>query len=114
MKLEKIAVVFSNFETQESAKTIARQLMEEGLATCVNIMAEHFAIYPWDEQIQEESETAALFKAPIEKHDALIKRLREIHPYDLPPIISYETEAYEDYVRWLNDPYNYKPQGDQS
>ena len=110
MKLEQIAVIFSNFSSQDSAKAVAKQLMDENLATCANIMAPHYAIYPWDEQIQEEEETATLFKTPIEKKDALVKRLREIHPYDLPPIIAYEAEATDDYVKWLNDPYNYKPE----
>lgn len=110
MKMEKIAFVFSNFATPESAKAIARQLMDEKFATCANIMAPHFAIYPWDEQIQEEEETATIFKTPIEKKDALVARLREIHPYDLPPIIALDAEATEDYVKWLNDPYNYKPE----
>lgn len=108
--MHKIALIFSNFETQDSAKQVARQLMDEGLATCANIMSPHYAIYPWDEQIQEEEETATIFKTPIEKSDAMIKRLREIHPYDLPPIISFDAEAQEDYVKWLNDPYNYKPE----
>lgn len=110
MKMEKIAVIFSNFASQESAKKVAKQLMDENLATCANIMASHYAIYPWDDQIQEEEETATLFKTPIEKREALVERLREIHPYDLPPIISYEAEATEDYVKWLNDPYNYTPE----
>ena len=111
MKMEKMALVFSNFSSQDSAKQILRQLMDENLATCGNIWAEHFAIYTWDDKIQEESETGVLFKTPFEKKDQLIDRLRAIHPYDLPPIIAFEAEAGEDYVRWLNDPYNYKPAG---
>lgn len=110
----KIAVILTNFTSPESAKQTAKQLMDEGLATCANIMSPHFAIYPWDEQIQEEEETATLLKTPIEKRDALMKRLREIHPYDLPPIISLDAEARDDYVQWLNDPYNYKPDTAQS
>lgn len=109
MKLEKIALIFSNFETPESAQSILRQLMDEKLVTCGNIWASHYAIYPWDDKIQEESETGVLFKTPYEKKQQLVDRLREIHPYDLPPIIAFEAEATEDYVRWLNDPYNYKP-----
>ncbi len=109
MKMQKIAVILSNFASQESAKTVAKQLMDENMITCANIMAPHYAIYPWDDQIQEEEETATLFKTPIEKQDALITRLRELHPYHLPPIIAYEAEASEEYVKWLNDPYNYKP-----
>ncbi len=110
IELKEIAVVFSNFETLDQAKAAAKQLMDENIATCVNIMAPHLAIYVWDERVQEEDEVAAIFKAPIERKEALIARLREIHPYQLPSIVSLEAESHGEYVQWLNDPYNYKPE----
>jgi len=105
--LEKMALVLSNFASPESARSVLRILMQEQIATCGNIFASHLAIYPWDEKIQEEQETAVLFKAAYKNKELLVKRLRELHPYDLPAIMVIETEANADYVAWLNNPNGY-------
>lgn len=102
--MQKMALVITNFSSPESARAILRILMQEKIVTCGNIQSPHFAIYPWDKKIQEESETAVLFKAAYENKDRLIKRLRELHPYDLPGIISIDAEVNEDYAAWLSNP----------
>lgn len=99
--MEKMALVLSNFASPETARSVVRILMQEQIITCANIFPPHFAIYPWDGQIQEESETAVLFKGPWENRDRLIKRLRDIHPYELPGIILLDAETHPDYAAWL-------------
>jgi periplasmic divalent cation tolerance protein len=102
--MEKLAMIFSNFASQESARDVLKVLMEENIATCGNIMAPHFSIYPRKGEIHEETETAVIFKAPIENKDKLIARLRELHPYELPAIIAIDAQATDDYVAWLGNP----------
>lgn len=103
MNMEKMALVLSNFSSQESAKSIVRILMQEQIITCANIFEPHFAIYPWNDKIQEERETAVLFKAAWDSKDRLIARLREIHPYELPGIILLDAQTQPDYAAWLKD-----------
>lgn len=100
--MEKMTLILCNFASPESARSVTRILMQEQAITCANIHAPHFSIYPWDGQIHEENETAVLFKAPWENKDRLIKRLRELHPYELPGIILLDAETLPDYAAWLN------------
>ena len=99
--MEKMALVLSNFASPESARSVVRILMQEQVISCANIHQPHFAIYPWNDKIVEESETCVLFKGPWNKKDALVKRLREIHPYELPGIILVDAETLPDYAAWL-------------
>lgn len=100
--MEKMALIFSNFASSETAKSTARILMQEKVITCANIFQSHFSIYPWDGKIVEQNETAVFFKAPIQNKEKLIARLHDLHPYDLPGIISLDAEAMPKYVEWLN------------
>lgn len=96
-----MTLVLSNFASPESARSVVRILMQEQIISCANIHQPHFAIYPWDNKIVEESETCVLFKGPRDKKDTLIKRLREIHPYELPGIILLDAQTLPDYAAWL-------------
>lgn len=100
--MEKMALVLSNFASPESAKSVARILMQEKSITCANIFQPHFSIYPWNGEIVEENETCVLFKGPWEKHESMIKRIRDLHPYDLPAIILLDAHAGPEYIAWLN------------
>lgn len=99
--MEKMALVLSNFASPESARSVLRILMQEKIAACGNIFQPHFTIYTWKDKLHEENETAVLFKAAWEHKDRLIKRLREIHPYEQPGIILIDAETHPDYAAWL-------------
>lgn len=102
--MEKLALILTNFASEQSARSVLRILMQEKIVTCGNIFQPHFTIYPWGDKIQEEHETAALFKGPWKHKDLIMKRLRELHPYDLPGIISIDAEVNADYAAWLINP----------
>lgn len=99
--MEKMALVLSNFSSPESARSVVRILMQEKIIACANIFPPHFSIYPWEDQIHEDSETAVFFKGPWENKDKIIKRLREIHPNELPGIILLDAQTLPDYAAWL-------------
>lgn len=99
--MEKMALVLSNFASPESARSVVRILMQERTSACANIFQPHFAIYPWNGQIHEQDETAVLFKTAWENKDKLLKRLRELHPYELPGIILIDADVNKDYADWL-------------
>ncbi len=102
--MEKIAVIYTNFASQDDAVAALKQLISENLATCGNIMQPHLAIYPWEGKLAEETEVSALFKTPLAKADQLTQRLRTIHPYKLPCILKLDASALPDYAAWLATP----------
>lgn len=87
----------------EVAEQIAVALVEENLAACINIIEKVKSIYRWEGQVQKGPESLLIVKAMTEKTEALIERVREIHPYEIPEVISFDIVAgNQDYLDWLS------------
>lgn len=86
----------------EVAERIANTLVEENLAACVNIVGKVTSIYRWEGQVERATEALLLVKGTAEQTEAMINRVREIHPYEVPEILSTDIVAgNKDYLDWL-------------
>ena len=96
-------MVYITAGDEAEARKIGRTLVEEKLAACVNILPIQ-SIYRWQEAIEEEAEMAMLVKTRIELADRVIERVKELHSYEVPDIVSLPIEkGNPDYVRWLGE-----------
>ena len=85
-----------------SAERIARLLVEERLAACVNRVAGVASTYRWQGAIHDETEVLLLIKTTRERFDALRKRLLELHPYELPELVALDiADGYAPYLDWV-------------
>jgi len=99
---EQSILVFSTFPDAETARRIARIIVEEKLAACVNIIPKIESIYHWQGKIEESSEVMALIKSTHWKYQLLEARIRELHPYKVPEIISVRIDSgHVEYLRWV-------------
>jgi periplasmic divalent cation tolerance protein len=97
-----IATVYAVFASDEEARRIARILVEERLAACANIIGACHSIYRWQGKVEEAEEVAALFKVTAGGAEALIRRIGELHSYEVPAAIVWPiAEASESYRRWI-------------
>lgn len=88
----------------ETAERLARGLVEQGFAACVNILAPCRSVYRWQGAVQDETEIPLLIKTTAAAYPALETWLRAQHPYELPEIVALEIEqGLPDYLRWLAD-----------
>ncbi len=95
-------LIYITTKDEEEAKKIGKTLVEEKLAACVNIHPTK-SIYWWEEEIMEESEIAMLVKTKAELVDEVIKRVKQLHSYEVPCIISLPIEkGYPDFLKWIN------------
>lgn len=86
----------------DSAGRIARTVVGEGLAACVNRAPGIVSIYRWQGEIHEDSEVLLLIKTRSERFELLRARIVELHPYDLPEVIALEVAAgHAPYLEWL-------------
>jgi periplasmic divalent cation tolerance protein len=96
-------LVFITAPTQETARTIALDLVERRLAACVNILPGVNSIYRWNDAIQDDQEVLLVVKSRQEHFEAgLIPAVQALHPYDLPEIIALPvTAGLPAYLSWI-------------
>jgi periplasmic divalent cation tolerance protein len=97
-----IVSVYATFANEEEARRIGRQLVEERLAACVNILGACHSIYRWQGEIEEAQEVAAIFKVAAGEAERLIRRIGELHSYQVPAATGWPIEqASEAYRQWV-------------
>ena len=99
---EEILLALSTFPDAETARCISKQLVEEKLAACANILPAIESIYRWKGEIETGQEIIAFFKTSEDRHAAFQEKLRSLHPYELPEIIFLPIAAgLPEYLRWV-------------
>lgn len=97
-------MIYITTSGQEESSRIGRRLVEERLAACVNIIPSIKSFYHWEGSLEEDEESVLLVKTTSELTQQIIKRVRELHSYDNPCIISIPiTGGSRDYLEWLNN-----------
>ncbi len=97
-------VVLVSAPTGEKAAAIARALVEQKLAACVNRVAAVQSTYVWEGKLVEESEDLLLIKTDKTKFKALVKAVKALHPASVPEVLALRVkEGERSYLRWLLD-----------
>ncbi|MCG2827858.1 divalent-cation tolerance protein CutA [Methanothermobacter sp. K4] len=97
-------LIYITTSGQEESARIGRRLVEERLAACVNIIPSIKSFYHWEGSLEEDEESVLIVKTASELTQQIIKRVRELHSYDNPCIISIPiTGGSRDYLEWLNN-----------
>lgn len=97
-----IISIYCPFPSQEEAEKVATALLSENLIACANILPSGLSIYNWQGKAQRESETFVFFKTSAETAPRTIKRIEELHPYDVPAILQFTVNANPEYVKWVD------------
>jgi len=95
-------VVLVTTPNPDSAASIARTLVEEGLAACGNVVPGIRSIYRWAGEIHDDAEALLVLKTERRLVGALKSRLPEIHPYQVPELLVLPVEdGLGPYLAWL-------------
>ncbi len=96
-----LVIVTTTLPTEEAADLLATQLVEEKVAACVQVLGPIESTYRWEGAIERAEEWYCHCKAPSEKRDALMTRIKELHPYEVPEIVAVEASAVAaGYLAW--------------
>ena len=97
-----LILILTTMPDDERARTLARALVDEGLAACVNVQAPMTSIYRWKGAVEEEAERQLVIKAARARLPEIEARLRALHPYELPELVVLDAEASEAYGAWVS------------
>ena len=99
-----VLVVLSTFPDPDKAADVARTLVTEQLAACVNLVGPVRSIYRWNGEISDDKETLAIIKTTSERFEAMKARLVALHPYEVAEVIALPVEAgHAPYLAWVTD-----------
>ena len=98
-----LILILTTIPDDDRAGGLARTLVEEGLAACVNVYAPMTSTYRWRGQIVVEPERQVVIKTTRGRRAAIEARLRSLHPYELPEFAVLDAAAGEAYGKWATD-----------
>ncbi len=94
-------VLLTTLPTPEDARRIARLLVEEKLAACVQILPIE-SVYRWEGKVQAEGELLLFIKTRTALFDAAMARVKAEHPYTVPEIVGFPfTAGHQPYLDWI-------------
>lgn len=89
---------------KEQAEAIARCLVEEKLAACVQITAPITSIYRWQGKVETAPEYLCLIKTRADLFAGVEAAIKKLHPYDVPEIIAVPiVSGSKEYLEWLDE-----------
>jgi periplasmic divalent cation tolerance protein len=95
-------VVLITVASREEAERIARRLVEDRLAACVNIVPQVRSLFIWQGKFSQEDELLLVAKSRRARFQELTTAVKELHSYSVPEIIALPILAGSaDYLGWV-------------
>jgi periplasmic divalent cation tolerance protein len=95
-------VILSTCASEDEAESLARMLVEERLAACVNVVPRMRSYYRWKGAIESAEECLLVIKTSRELFGALRAALEKAHSYEVPEVVALPVvEVSPNYLSWL-------------
>jgi len=99
-----VLVAYCTCPDATSADALARALVDERLAACVNVVPGVLSTYRWKDAVQCDAELLLIIKTTRARFAALRERLPALHPYELPELVAVEAvDGLAPYLSWVAD-----------
>jgi periplasmic divalent cation tolerance protein len=99
---DEVLLALSTFPDHEIARKISDDLVRERFVACANIVPEIESVYFWEGKVENSNEVLVLFKLSVEAYEAFERKLKSLHPYDVPEIIAIPVvKGSVDYLGWV-------------
>ena len=95
-------IVFCTCPDAATASRLARTLVDERLAACVNVVGGIVSTYRWQDEVHVDDEVLLVIKTTAERFEAMQMRLTALHPYDMPEVLAVEpADGAAPYLAWI-------------
>lgn len=102
MSGNEVLLVMTNLPDRDVAERIAASLVTEGVAACVNVLADCTSVYHWEGKLNRTTEIPLLIKTTKAAYPRLQDALRKLHPYEIPELIALPVSVgLPEYLSWV-------------
>ena len=102
MSGNEVLLVMTNLPDRDVAERIASSLVTEGVAACVNVLADCTSVYHWEGKLNRTTEVPLLIKTTKAAYPRLQDVLHKLHPYEIPELIALPVSAgLPEYLNWV-------------
>jgi len=98
---ETLSIVLSTSPDEETAHKLARTLVADKLAACVQVLPKAVSFFSWEGKVNQEEELLIIIKTKKRLLPELERVFLQAHPYDVPELVTLEAQATSDYFNWL-------------
>jgi periplasmic divalent cation tolerance protein len=96
-------VVLTTCDSEKQAEQLARHLVDQHVAACVNILPKGRSIYRWKNKVEDATEHLLLIKTRRDLFTSLRAEIEKIHTYKVPEIIALPVvDGSEAYLAWID------------
>lgn len=97
-------VVLSTTDSEASAAELANGIVRERLAACVQIVGPITSVFPWEGDVQQDTEWQLWIKTAGDRLEALSRWVQANHPYDVPELVALPVlGGSSEYLKWVTD-----------
>ena len=95
-------IIYTTIDTKNNANKLAKKLIENNLAACVNIVPIYNSIYNWDGKIQSQPEFQLIIKTDVSSKQLIENFFKLNHSYELPEFIVIDvSDGSKEYLNWM-------------
>ena len=99
-----VRIALTTIGSEADAIALAKTLVDERLAACVNVLPPMISIYRWKGSVDQDREHLIVIKTTADRLAALETRLRQLHPYELPEFLVVDpSEGGSAYLAWVTE-----------
>jgi periplasmic divalent cation tolerance protein len=98
-----LILILTTMPDDDRADAVARVLVEERLAACVNVHGPMMSTYRWKGQVERDAERQLVIKTTAGRLSDLEARLRALHPYELPEFVIIAANSSDAYGSWVSE-----------
>jgi len=101
---EEFIMVLTTIDSEEKAKKISENIVEQDLAACVQVYGPIKSTYKWEGEMTSSEEWMCFIKTKKDVYDVLEDKIRQIHDYENPEIVALPiTDGSGKYLDWLDE-----------
>ena len=103
-KYPSFSIIITTVESSTEAESISKNLVENKLAICVNIIGPSTSVYNWKNKLEKSKEYILWIKTITENILSVTHTIKSLHSYGVPEIISFPFKSHnDDYSQWICD-----------